>query len=184
MIDVLLNDFDPDVVVWSIRAFYIFAAYAIIIVAFIPDLKQRFLDYGPRSGLSTKGQVTSSLPQWLTNRLDPNLNWLSTFTVPHSWFFHFYICSTICSTFWLMYVPLPRDESTVGQPVLYLASEQGRTILALALLSIQGLRRLYECLCIAKTSSSKMWIGHYAIGIAFYIVTNVAIWIEPGELRC
>lgn len=183
MIDVVIESVDSDIAIWSIRAFYIFAAYAIIIVAFIPDLKKRFLDYGARSHLSTKNQaVASGLPQWLRIQVDPVLDWLGTLTVPHSWFTHFYICSTACSAAWLLLLSRTMNISNLGtEPKLLIITEQGRALLALGLLQMQGLRRLYECLFVAKPSSSKMWVGHYAIGLAFYIVTNVAVWIEPGK---
>lgn len=42
----------------------------------------------------------------------------------------------------------------------------------------QGVRRLYESIVFAKPSTSTMWIAHYIIGISFYLVTSVAVWIE------
>jgi 3-oxo-5-alpha-steroid 4-dehydrogenase 3 len=46
------------------------------------------------------------------------------------------------------------------------------------LMLVQGSRRLYECLVLSTPSQSKMWIGHWALGILFYVATSVAIWIE------
>lgn len=42
----------------------------------------------------------------------------------------------------------------------------------------QGTRRLYECLEISKPSSSRMWVGHWLVGVWFYLSVTVAIWIE------
>jgi 3-oxo-5-alpha-steroid 4-dehydrogenase 3 / polyprenol reductase len=54
------------------------------------------------------------------------------------------------------------------------------------MLLVQGCRRLYESLSLSKedifsvenTSTSKMWGGHWVLGLAFYAATSVAIWIE------
>lgn len=46
------------------------------------------------------------------------------------------------------------------------------------LMFAQGSRRLYECLAISSPSTSKMWFGHWALGLLFYIGTGLAVWIE------
>ena len=43
---------------------------------------------------------------------------------------------------------------------------------------IQGSRRLYEAFAYAKSSRSTMWIGHWLMGLGFYLFINIAIWIE------
>jgi 3-oxo-5-alpha-steroid 4-dehydrogenase 3 len=43
----------------------------------------------------------------------------------------------------------------------------------------QSLRRLYESYAYAKPSTSSMWIGHWLMGLGFYFLINIAIWIEP-----
>ena len=58
--------------------------------------------------------------------------------------------------------------------------------IAWLMLLVQGGRRLYECLSLSKedifsvenTSTSKMWGGHWLLGLAFYAATSVAIWVE------
>jgi len=178
----LLIDYDPDVVLWSVRAFYIFAAYAILIVRFIPDLRDRFLNYGPRSEHATDREIKDSVfPRWFRIQFDPVLDWLTEMTVPHSWFRHFYICSSLCSAYWI-FAHLKLDQYFPSAFSISLSDPwEYRTMLARLLLQLQGLRRLYECTNVAKSSRSRMWIGHYIIGIAFYFVTNIAIWIEPGK---
>lgn len=177
---VVLIDADADTVVWSVRAFYIFATYAIIIVRFIPDLRDRFLEYGARNDAVQK-KKESVLPDWVEAQFGPVLDRLAEMTVPHAYFTHFYICSTICSAIWL-YLHAQDFEyvrHNISLPVLL--GWQARSLLALLLLQIQGLRRLYECLIVAKSSQSRMWVGHYVIGLGFYLVTNFAIWFEPGK---
>lgn len=177
-----LSHIDLSLVIWSIRAFYMLAASAILIVRLIPDLSCRFLDYGARNDSAKKATTrNTALPRWAQVQFHPFLDWLATITVPHSWFTQFYISSTVCSAYWLIHLPniLPDFPHKLNQAIV--SSRECRTLLCMLLLQIQGLRRLYECLVVAKPSQSRMWIGHFCIGIAFYLVTNVAIWIEPGK---
>lgn len=179
------NEHDPDVLVWSVRAFYIFAAYAIIIVRFIPDLRDRFLDYGARSDASTSNARTKDtfFPRWFRIQFDPVLDWLAEMTVPHSWFYHFYLCSTVCSAIWIYVYFQSFLDDAAGFNLQAVADWNSRAFLGLLLMQFQGLRRLYECLVVAKLSQSRMWVGHYLIGIAFYLVTNIAIWLETGKSK-
>lgn len=191
ILDLDLEEHDLDIVVWSLRAFYIFAAYAIIIVRFVPDLRDRFLDYGARSNASTFTSTSASsaakqdtfFPRWFRIQFDPVLDWLAEMTVPHSWFYHFYMCSTICSAVWIYVYSQTLSLHSTALSLQAMTKWNHRALLGLLLMQIQGLRRLYECLAIAKSSRSRMWVGHYFIGIAFYLVTNVAIWLEPGKFE-
>ncbi|KAK5152653.1 hypothetical protein LTS14_008187 [Recurvomyces mirabilis] len=51
-------------------------------------------------------------------------------------------------------------------------------ILTWLLLLLQGSRRLYESLEFSRPSKSRMWIGHWMIGVGFYMATSIAIWVE------
>lgn len=53
-----------------------------------------------------------------------------------------------------------------------------QTILAWALLSVQGTRRLLESMTTRVQSKSKMFIAHWLLGIVFYLAMGVAVWIE------
>lgn len=176
------NSINCDVLLWSIRSFYIFASYAIIIVRFIPDLRFRFLDYGARSSKSSKPQKKddSVFPTWVRDQVDPLLDTAADITVPHNWFSHFYVVSTVCTAFWMSVLVREGQVGLFGRRTWYRNIWQLRTAICMVLLQVQGLRRLFESLVVAKSSKSRMWIGHYLIGLAFYLVTNVAIWLEPG----
>lgn len=183
--DHLFKLVDPDLAIWTIRAFYIFAGYAILVVRLIPDFRHRFLEYGARSDKSKqKSSHQSALPQWFRIQVDPVLDLLANITVPHGWFTHFYVCSTVCSAYWLVCSKNLFHCYHAGFRQNMFGSWEYRTLICMVLLQVQGLRRLYECVVIAKSSKSRMWIGHYFIGVAFYLVTNVAIWIEPGKHLC
>lgn len=47
----------------------------------------------------------------------------------------------------------------------------------LALLA-QGSRRLYESHAFSRPSKSTMWVGHWLLGLAFYIGLSLSVWIE------
>jgi 3-oxo-5-alpha-steroid 4-dehydrogenase 3 len=102
--------------------------------------------------------------------------------VPHTWFKHFYILSTCCSIFWGFqryidgtvfqyledYVSLSRPSPITDLQQLCLWS----------LVFSQSIRRLYESYAYAKPSKSSMWIGHWIMGLGFYFLINIAIWVE------
>jgi 3-oxo-5-alpha-steroid 4-dehydrogenase 3 len=115
------------------------------------------------------------------NAVDSILDYAATLQVPHSWFTSFYITSVSCSLIWAAdyalsgpisshiaaYVNTSRPSMTFHQVFIVWL-----TVLA------QGVRRLYECKAFSRPSKSTMWVGHWVLGMAFYIGLSVAIWIE------
>jgi 3-oxo-5-alpha-steroid 4-dehydrogenase 3 len=53
-----------------------------------------------------------------------------------------------------------------------------QVLLAWSMIFIQGTRRLYESLTLMRSSKSKMWVGLWGIGIAFYVTIGISVWIE------
>ncbi|KIW73893.1 hypothetical protein PV04_01974 [Phialophora macrospora] len=164
-------------IVWAIRAFYLFSSLAIVTVRLTPAFADRFLAYGARARRQTTGThgKRESVEHGHQSVGTQLLDYLATFTVPHSWFTHFYVLSLVCSLTILstFYYHEYYHEATIKQnPNLETAA------LCAHLMLLQGLRRLLECVYVTQDSASRMWIGHYTIGMAFYIITNVAIWIE------
>lgn len=157
-----------DLVSLGIKAFYLFSALAIFIVRLVPELRKRFLDYGAR------GQVASGTIQDPKRDEKPKpgtssislqlLDVLERLTVPHSWFFHFYIVAVGGSL-----LQFQHDVRSHMSPPALVAS--GAFLL-------QGCRRLLECLLYNRESKSRMWIGHYVIGLAFYFFTNLALFMD------
>ncbi|GAB7345054.1 hypothetical protein MBLNU457_3466t2 [Dothideomycetes sp. NU457] len=101
--------------------------------------------------------------------------------VPHSWFASFYVLSVLASLFWIPQillktglVPYITASSSDKAPTMTLQ----QVLVAWSLMLVQGARRLYESLAFGKPSSSQMWIGHWAVGVWFYAMVSVAIWIE------
>jgi 3-oxo-5-alpha-steroid 4-dehydrogenase 3 / polyprenol reductase len=194
-------------IIWAIRAFYLLSSVTILTVRFVPALASRFLAYGARS--SSKS-ITPHPNERLAKQRGGTvgiqvLDYLATFTVPHSWFTHFYVLSVACSLTILSvfyYHVYNRHEAILTD------ANTGTAALCSHLMLIQGSRRLCECLYFtqdrtspsniatqpSKTASkprdqtgqrasSRMWVGHYAIGMAFYVLTNLAIWIEQLDSK-
>lgn len=123
-----------------------------------------------------------------------NLNGLvRLIQVPKSWFLHFYIFAVIFMAFLLSMVlkvvvwgqTLPAYMSTFMDFFTTESRMTGTTpegiLLAMILMNIQCLRRLYECLYINVNSGSKMNILHYIVGFAHYFCTGVGYLSEsPG----
>lgn len=53
-----------------------------------------------------------------------------------------------------------------------------QVILCSALMTVQGARRLSECITLSKPSQSKMWCVHWFLGLAYYLAMTMAVWIE------
>jgi 3-oxo-5-alpha-steroid 4-dehydrogenase 3 len=53
-----------------------------------------------------------------------------------------------------------------------------QVVLAWSFMALQGTRRLYESITLAKPSKAKMWVGLWVIGVAYYIVMGIAVWVE------
>jgi len=111
------------------------------------------------------------------------LDYLASWTVPHSFFTHFYVTSVLSSAFWATQLlsrgPAFRAVAArVSDEHLQQSMSLNQIIWCWVLMAIQGCRRLYECIAISKPSSSRMWFVHWLLGIAFYVATNLALWIE------
>ena len=124
-------------------------------------------------------------PQRLLLRL---LDGLGSIQAPHGYFKHFYILSVLSSIFWgyqilshgfiVKYV-----AGTVNQGNSSSSMSIDRVALLWSFLMLQGVRRLIESLFMTKTSASKMWFVHYLLGMGFYLVMGIAVWIEgAGKL--
>jgi 3-oxo-5-alpha-steroid 4-dehydrogenase 3 len=155
----------------------------------VPVFRQRFLDYGARASLGqeSKGKEaeTKDKTSASSSPILKLLDVVATVQVPHSWFTSFYVVSALSSISWLtevlrkgsLFEVIANDSLSQGYSSMSLSQAK----LAWLLMFIQGSRRLYESLALSSSSSSstsKMWIGHWVIGVGFYLATGMAIWIE------
>lgn len=146
----------------------------------IPPFRQRIMNYGSRSTTAnTSAKSTSEAPKdYLASLLD----WVASFQVPHTWFTHYYLVSVASSIFWAVQIV------TRGKVFLFLASHTpqsthgsmtiNQVVLAWSFMALQGTRRLYESITLTKPSQSKMWVGLWLLGIAYYVFMGISVWIE------
>ncbi|KAH7041111.1 uncharacterized protein B0I36DRAFT_233651 [Microdochium trichocladiopsis] len=179
------------------QLFYVVASLFVLGITIMPDsAKGLLLSYGPRSQQKQRQRQTDQKPiaeqsqnangdAWFIQLLD----WITSIgKVPHSWFAHFYIISVVCSAFWAtqFFTNGRILRSAVSQGSFAMtASERGMTmdqvVLTWILMSLQGGRRLYESLFVMRSSSSRMWFVHWALGLAFYFSTSIAVWAEGSR---
>lgn len=152
----------------------------ILAVNSILVFRSRFISYGPRA-MSQPENGSTAKPRTTSAGL---LDKLEAWNVPHNYFKHFYIVSVVSSVTWGIQLavrgPLFRVvASTLTSARLSEPSMSFNQIaLCWTLLAFQGVRRLYECITLDKPSSSRMWVGHWLFGLAYYTSMGIAVWIE------
>jgi 3-oxo-5-alpha-steroid 4-dehydrogenase 3 / polyprenol reductase len=150
----------------ALRAYFLLTSVGVLIVRVISPLHKAFIPYGKTLNGRRKSEST--------------LQWLANFTVPKSWFWHYYFMSVVLSSLWGTQFVLCCFGSSLCI-VESLARVNGRTIMVWGMLFLQGCRRLYESLCMQRPSSARMWIGHYIAGNGFYIMMNMAVLVEGSS---
>jgi 3-oxo-5-alpha-steroid 4-dehydrogenase 3 len=156
--------------------FFIVSA-AIGLATTVSPSVRKLASYGPRT-ISSSGTVPSTEGKSNNSNV---LDKFANFQVPHTWFTHFYAVSVASSAFWACQI------ATDGAILKLLASGYGNTQGAMTmnqiaitwtLMAFQGFRRLYESITLLKPSIAKMPVASYALGIAFYLVMGVAVWVQ------
>lgn len=173
-------------------------------------LQERFLSYGPRKTsskpeqdtepdsnepeITTKSQetkparITSNTELQTPTLIDRSLDYLASWQVPHSYFTQFYVVSVLSSIFWVTQIIWKGPAFRVVSALYDADSAQGssmsvnQVIVCSAIMTLQGTRRLYECITLNKPSKSTMWVAHYIIGIAYYLAMTMAVWIEGTRM--
>ena len=160
----------------------------ILLILSVPAFRKRFFTYGAR-GQTTAKKDTPTQPsstvhkENATHSIERFLDHLATYSVPHSWFLHFYAFSVALSFFWAYQITTQSSffvtlANWTHDGNSHMTSEQ--TVIAWWCLLIQGCRRLVECIQGPK-STSRMWIVHWFIGMTYYAAANIAIWIEGSS---
>ena len=145
------------------------------------------MDYGARSQAQRKSR-SKPLAVGASSTLGRLLDTVLTHEVPHHFFLHYYLVSVASSVFWAYQL------WTRGRAVQALSRLQtrdrardGMTLnqvwLCWSLMFVQGVRRLCESILYVKPTQATMPISIYAIGVLFYMMVNIAIWIE-GLGKC
>lgn len=141
------------------------------------------MDYGIRSWAQThrkdRDPHSSTALKNITRLLDPVLS----VKVPHWYFLHYYIVSLASSLFW-GYQLWSQGRSIQWLHALNSYREekagmsQHQVWLCWGLMLVQSSRRLLESLSVDTSTRATMPISIYLIGLLFYLVVNVALWIE------
>jgi 3-oxo-5-alpha-steroid 4-dehydrogenase 3 len=134
----------------------------------LPAFRKNVMNYGSRSEQPSDLKPTST-PQD-KDALTRLIEKIGELQVPHSYFTHYYLVSVGSSIFW------GHQIFTKGRLLkLLVAGSQGKTgmtanqvLLAWALMSTQGSRRLYESLRITKPGKSKMWAGLWLMYVMYF----------------
>lgn len=143
----------------------------------VPCFRENIMNYGPRKAKDTADMKGSDVKPMI-ERL---FNFVASVQVPHTWFTHYYVISFGSSIFW------GYQMSQHGRFIRVLASFSppststmtfNQVFLAWALMTVQGVRRLYESITLTKPSQSRMWIGLWIIGMLYYVFIGIGIWIE------
>lgn len=171
------------------RVFFLLASSTVLFINSVSPFRERFLAYGSRSspaapqGADTKDTTKQGAT---TNPAVRLLDQLKSLQVPHSWFTHFYIVSVASSIFWaIQAISHGGALRWIASHATVVTSSHGSSTMSLSQTAVawlfmfaQGSRRLYECITLSKPSQSKMFVAHWILGLAFYLVMSVAIWIE------
>lgn len=154
----------------------------VLFASLLDSFHARFIPYGARAApaqASARQPAETSSRSVVTRALDVVASW----KVPHRYFTHFYIASVVASVFWAVQVTL---RGGAFEAIATRVSPEHRDrsmsitqiVMCWGLMLVQGGRRLYECFAFYKPSSSSMWFAHWLVGLAFYLLMSVSIWIE------
>eukprot|EP01147_Barroeca_monosierra_P009594 gene9596-1818_t len=120
-------------------------------------------EYGPwfLSPLLEWGKLRQEKTEY--QRISSIFSGMLHMTVPKMWFLHFYLLGLATQVI---------IAAIAGIHVF-------KTLMIL--MSIQLLRRTYECIYVHRRSPSRMHVLHYATGISFYPMA-VAVWLYSEEI--
>lgn len=169
-----------------LQAFFLLATIAALSVNSVPQLRDRLLLYGARQTSHNKSGKPAHGSSW--NKL---LDAVGGLEVPHSWFIHFYVTSVISSIFWgwqLLFKSfavkaVPSLSGMHADPIVtngayHSSMTINQILLTWSFMTLQGSRRLYECIVLNRASSAKMPVFSWILGIAFYAAVGISVWIE------
>ncbi|XP_071787043.1 polyprenal reductase-like [Asterias amurensis] len=172
---------------WMVFIFVFCTMFILYRIPTLPNFLWNLISYGKVRNVSGRGKPSKK--QTWQSKLDKVLD------VPKRWFIHFYIVSVICNSFLLFnlisvvfyngempgwYLDVLRFLT--NYPLQNPKASQLSIIIVIALLLIQGVRRLYECLVISSYSNSTIHISHYILGLLFYAFAGINVVAEGPEL--
>lgn len=156
------------------QTFFLLATTVVLSLHILPnEARNTLTSYGARRSDTAPPQSnTLSLLRKVT----------SIGQVPHSFFWHFYLLSTCLSAVWAwQYLAQGAGMGFIAEKQVLFKEpsvELGRVFLAWMMMALQGGRRLYECFWVVKPGRTPMWVVHWALGLSFYAIMSVSVWVE------
>lgn len=150
----------------------------------LPSVNSRFIAYGSRASNDTDPVISKPAEDKTLPRKGYGvlaIDYLAGHRVPHNWFASFYAVSISLSLFWATQIVF---EWPGFRLVASLRNQNGasmtvhQVLVTWIMMLLQGSRRLYESSTFMRPSSSQMWVGHWALGIWFYMTMSMSVWIE------
>lgn len=165
--------------IWAILLFFtafmlVFGGLVNYLEAFLPPIITQAFKYGKTATQSTHGIIKA-------------------IQLPKAYFLHFYVFAVIyipallyiSVSVYLLESPAPKwlmsglDFCCTAQRISGTGAES--VLLVMVLLSLQCVRRLYECLFVNVDTGSKMNVLHYIVGFAHYFCAGTGVLCEsPG----
>ncbi|KFG86174.1 putative 3-oxo-5-alpha-steroid 4-dehydrogenase [Metarhizium anisopliae] len=159
------------------QTFFLLAAASVLSLQLLPnEARSTLTDYGARRPRGSSAPTSSKLASMLGKLTAMG-------QLPHSYFWHFYLLSTCLSAFWawqylthgsVVSFIAERQVSLSGEPSV----ELDRVLLAWLMMAAQGGRRLFECFWVVKPGRTPMWWVHWALGLGFYGLMGISVWVE------
>ncbi|XP_069832636.1 polyprenal reductase [Dendropsophus ebraccatus] len=143
---------------------------------------------------STLYAVFEDIIRYGKTKLGRRPAWLHWFDLPKRWFWHFYLLSVIWNGALLGFivrslllgVQLPQWIQLLfnffhkdSEQKIY--DEELSTLLALSLLWIHSLRRLFECFYVSVYSGGVINLAHYCLGVFYYFLLGITV-LDHAEL--
>ncbi|KAK0623428.1 hypothetical protein B0T14DRAFT_427666 [Immersiella caudata] len=169
------------------QVFYALTTAGVLVTAGVPrEARSLLADYGARKAPGQQqGQQTPEGKQgqdWLVRLVAAVTSWGQ---VPHSWFNAFYGLSVACSIFWLVQFlgngsilkAIALRQADTPEP----SATRTQVAAVWGMMLLQGARRIYEHAVVMRPSKSTIWFVHWFLGLGFYLVLSVAIWVEGSS---
>jgi 3-oxo-5-alpha-steroid 4-dehydrogenase 3 / polyprenol reductase len=153
------------ILILALRGYFLTISFLVLATRSIPALRQSLIPYGKTLTGPRKAET------WI--------QWLSTFTLPKNWFWHYYLVSVTCSVFCaVQYFMCSTSNKCMFK---CLSNVGGTTVVLWMMMFVQGCRRLYESVYVQKKSGARMLLGHYLVGCSFYVMMNMAVFVEGSR---
>ena len=153
--------------IYVVRIYFLATSASVVVARIVPSLHKTFNPYGKTRAPSL------NTPQSFVQHL-------SNITVPKSWFWHYYLLIVLLSVFWgIQFIVCSSDCERYL--LRWMGDLDGTSVIVWGMMLVQGYRRLFESLYVQKPSPSRMWIGHYLVGCAFYVMMSIAVFAEGSS---